>query len=58
VRKCVLNVRLKFHDDPTVNESSLLGQVWMYVGKIKGFDFGKEKRKNKFERKKERNDLS
>ena len=53
-----MNVRLKFHDDPTVNESSLLGQVWMYVGKIKGFDFGKEKRKNKFERKKERNDLS
>jgi len=36
-----LNVVLKFHDDPTVNESEIvvfLRQVWWAAGKKKGFE--------------------
>ena len=43
----------KFQNDPTVNEFKiivLLGQVW--VNAKKKDDFGKEKRKNEFEREK------
>ena len=50
---------LKFHDDPTVNESGiiiLLTQVWVYAEKKEGF--GKGIRKNKIERKRKRRDVS
>ena len=48
---------LKFHDDPTVNESEiviLLRHVWVYVKKREGF--GKRGRENKIERKRKRRD--
>ena len=43
---------LKFHDDPTVNESEiivLLRQVWWYARKREGF--GRRRIKNEMERK-------
>ena len=43
---------LKFHDDPTVNESEIiifLRQVWWYAGKREGF--GRRRRENEIERK-------
>ena len=44
---------LKFHDDPTVNESEIvvfLRQVWWTTGKRKGFEWRKEKNENKGKR--------
>ena len=41
VRNWVVNMILKFHDDPTVNEFEivvLLRQVWWAAGKRKGFE--------------------
>ena len=41
VRNWVANVLLKFHDDPTVNESEIvifLRQVWWFVNQGHGFD--------------------
>jgi len=49
----VENVVLKFHDDPTVNESEIvvfLRQVWWAAEKRK--DFGEEERENENEGKK------
>ena len=48
VRNWVLNVILKFHDDPTVNESEIvvfLRQVWWIAGKRNGFERRREKTK-------------
>ena len=48
VRNWVANVVLKFHDDPTVNESEIvifLRQVWWAAGKRKGFERKKGKTK-------------
>ena len=50
---------LKFQYDPIINESGievLLGHVWVYAGKIKGFERGR--RENEFGRKKERRGVS
>jgi len=50
VRKWVLNLVFKFHNNPTVNKSGivvLLGQVYLYAGKRKGFK--REGRENEFE---------
>jgi len=41
VRHLVANVVLKFHDDPTVNESEIvifLRQIWWAAEKRKGFE--------------------
>ncbi|KAL5123002.1 hypothetical protein HKD37_02G003685 [Glycine soja] len=41
VQNWVANMILKFHNDPTVNESEIvvfLRQVWWTVGKRKGFE--------------------
>jgi len=41
VRNLVINVILKFHDDPTVNKYEIiifLRQVWWAAGKRKGFE--------------------
>ena len=41
VRNWVANMMLKFHDDPTVNESEIivfLRQVWWTAGKRKDFE--------------------
>ena len=49
----------KVHDNPTVKESEmvvLLRQVLVYAGKREGF--GKGKRENGFERKREHRDVS
>ena len=46
---------LKFHDDPTLNESEIvifLRQVWLYAGKREGF--GRRRRENEIERKRRR----
>ena len=54
VWKWVLNLVLKFHDDPTVNESEiviLLRQIWVYAGKMRGF-WEEEKRKRDLEEEK------
>ena len=59
VRKWVLNLVPKFHDDPTVNEHEivvLLRRVWVYAGKREGF--GRGRRENKFEMKRKREDVS
>jgi len=55
----VSNLVLKFHNDPTVDESEiivLLGQVYVNAGKREGL--GRGGRKNEFERKRERRDVS
>jgi len=54
-----MNLVFKFHHNPVVNKSKivvLLGHVWVYVGKRK--DFGRGRKENEFERKRERRDLS
>jgi len=46
----------KFHDDPTVNKYGivvLLRQDWVYAGKRESF--GREKKKNEFEKRERRN---
>ena len=48
VRNWVVNVVLKFHDNPTVNEPEIvifLRQVWLAAGKRKGFERRREKTK-------------
>jgi len=55
VRKCVPNLVLKFHNDPTENESKIiifLIQVWWYAEKWE--DFGRRRRENEIERKRRR----
>jgi len=50
---------LKFHDDPTVNNSEiivLLIQIWVYAGKREGF--GRGRRENEIERKMKRREVS
>ena len=50
----VVNLVIKFHNDPMVNESMivvLLRYVWVYARKRKGFKRGR--RENEFERKRE-----
>ena len=52
-RNWFLNLVLKFHDDPTVNESEIvifLRQVWWSAGKRKGFERRKEKNENEAKR--------
>jgi len=54
-----LNLVFKFYDDPTVNKSKiivLLKHVWVYAGKIEGFE--RRRRENEFERKKKCKDVS
>ena len=49
----------EFQDGPTVNEFEiivLLGLVWVYAGKIDSF--GRVRRENEFERKRECRDVS
>ena len=48
VQNWISNVVLKFHDDPTVNESEIvifLRQVWWAAGKRKSFEGRREKTK-------------
>ena len=50
---------VQIQDDITVNKFGiiiLLGWVWMYAGKREGF--GRGRRENEYERKKERSDIS
>ena len=47
VRKWVTNLVLKYHDDPTVNKSEIVGllkQIWVYAGNREGFEGKKSKR--------------
>ena len=49
----VANVVLKFHNDPTVNESEILvflRQVWWSAGKREDFERRKEKNENEAKR--------
>ena len=53
-RNLVANMVLKFHKDPTVNESEIiifLKQVWWSAGKREDFDKKKEKNENETKRK-------
>ena len=59
VRKLVRQVVYKFKDDPTVKEYGiiyLLGQIWVYAGKRKGF--GRARKENEFGRKRECRNIS
>ena len=59
MQKCVPKLVFKFHDDPTVNEFKivvLLEHIWMYAGKIESF--GRGRRENEFEKKRECKDVS
>ena len=50
VQKCVSNLVLKFHDDPTVNDFEIAlfpRQVWWYAGKDRVFRGGEGKTKLK-----------
>jgi len=53
-RNLVANLVLKFHKDPTVNESEIiifLKQVWWSAGKREDFEKKKEKNENETKRK-------